>query len=139
MKKITWVTLLIVACLVVFVNCNNARSKKNKNKNVREGYVLAQKYCKSCHQFPEPELLNKVTWSEYVLPKMSGLFGLRHFGMNKYIESGTPVLLKPEEWHKIVEYYITQSPTELGKANSQLVIKKGLDQFIVYKPPFGVR
>ncbi|MGZ8517985.1 MAG: FG-GAP repeat domain-containing protein, partial [Chitinophagaceae bacterium] len=91
------------------------------------------------HQFPEPELLNKVTWSNYVLPKMSGLFGLRHFGMNRYIESGDSVVLKPEVWHKIVEYYITQSPTELGKANSQLVIKKGLDQFIVYKPPFGVR
>lgn len=138
MKKITWVTLLIVACLAVLSNCKNAKSKQIKNKNAREGYVLAQVYCKTCHQFPEPELLNKITWSGYVLPKMSWLFGLRHFGMNRYIASGTPVLLKPEEWHKIVEYYITQSPTELGKANPQ-PIKKDLEQFIVYKPPFGVK
>jgi hypothetical protein len=137
MKKIAWVPVLIAVCLGVFANCKNAKSKKISNKNAREGYVLAQVYCKTCHQFPEPELLNKVTWSDYVLPKMSGLFGLRHFGMNKYIESGSPVLLKPEEWNKIVEYYITQSPAEPEKATLE-AIKKDLEQFTVYKPTFGV-
>lgn len=137
MKKIAWLPILIIASLAGLSNCKNDRSKKNTNKNAREGYVLAQVYCKSCHQFPEPELLNKITWSNYVLPKMSELLGFRHFGMNKYIENGNPALLKLEEWDKIVQYYITQSPGESEKAKPQ-ALKKELDQFDVHGLSFSV-
>src|SRR5262245_33010760 len=40
------------------------------------GRELAQKYCASCHLFPEPNLLDKTTWKNGALPLMRSRLGI---------------------------------------------------------------
>jgi hypothetical protein len=37
---------------------------------------LAKKHCATCHQYPEPTLLDKRTWREQVFPEMAFRMGL---------------------------------------------------------------
>ena len=88
------------------------------------GKQLAQKYCQSCHLFPEPTLLDKKTWVSSVLPNMRLRLGLKIDGKNPYADLAaedekimrqlgvypeTP-MLSTEEWTKIVNYYETEAP-----------------------------
>lgn len=125
-------------CLAWFSNCNNNGPGQFTDKDIREGYQLSQMYCKSCHQFPEPDLLNKATWANYVLPKMGELNGFRYLGLNHYVENGKAGLMKLEQWNKIVQYYITQSP-EKPSTREAKAIKFGLKQFNVTMPSFSVK
>lgn len=40
-----------------------------------EGQKLAEKHCASCHLYPEPGLLDKITWTSSVIPEMAFLMG----------------------------------------------------------------
>ncbi len=138
MKKIVWLPFFMAVCLAGLYNCNSGEEKKSEDKSIKEGYILSQTYCKSCHQFPDPALLNKITWSNYVLPKMAELVGFRHLGLNKYVENGNSTALKLEEWSKIVQYYITQSPAKTEKGTAQ-TIERALKQFALQVPSFGIK
>ncbi|RAJ95892.1 VCBS repeat protein [Larkinella arboricola] len=87
---------------------------------------LAQRYCGTCHLFPEPELLDKKTWVTGVLPNMAMRLGLRLPGqdtlkplppeeekavseLHVYPETA---LLSMDEWNRIVAYYESQAPAE---------------------------
>ena len=115
--------------------CNN-RSPKFSDKNIEAGFQLAQSYCKSCHQFPEPALLDKITWANHVLPKMGKLAGFRYKGLNKYTADENATF-KLEEWNKITQYYISQSPAELPAAKPK-TIEMGLKQFLTQKPAYSI-
>src|SRR3954462_3588527 len=45
-------------------------------QRANSGETLARIYCASCHLFPEPDLLDKKTWNEQALPRMSIRLGL---------------------------------------------------------------
>lgn len=62
--------LLIFAGLLAIFAC-----QKNE-KVTASGEALAKIYCVSCHQYPEPALLDKATWRDYVLPRMGYLMGI---------------------------------------------------------------
>ncbi len=67
--KIRFALLTFVALLAIFA-CE-------KNKEVAtSGEALSKIYCVSCHQYPEPGLLDKATWRDYVLPRMGYLMGI---------------------------------------------------------------
>lgn len=141
MKKIFCVPGFPAACIsfaVWLYSCNDNDQKKFADKNTREGFILSQKYCKICHQLPDPLLLNKATWVNFVLPKMGELCGFRYLGQNHYVENGSTEIMKLEQWNKIVRYYTTLSPGEpvKGEPNS---IKMGLRQFNIQSPSFAVR
>ena len=137
MNKVFRISLVLAACIAWLFSCNNNGNKKFTDKNIEQGYLLSQTQCKSCHQFPEPVLLNKATWANHVLPKMGELVGFRYLGLNHYVENGKPSLLKLEQWNDIVKYYTTQSPDEplKGEENN---IKMELRQFKMQLPFFGV-
>lgn len=40
------------------------------------GEALAKTYCATCHAYPAPELLDKKTWRDYVLPRMGYFYGI---------------------------------------------------------------
>ncbi len=88
------------------------------------GEQLANIYCKICHQFPKPELLDKNTWVNLVLPDMALRLGIKKPGVDPY--KGIPeeeihiirplgvypekAVLSNEQWNKIVEYYKEEAP-----------------------------
>ena len=137
MKKVYFFTVAIVIYLFGLLGCD-FKSTRFSDKNVKEGYYLAQKYCQSCHQFPKPDLLNKVTWAYHVLPKMGELVGFRYLGLNQYLENGNARGIDMQQWSKIVQYYTTESPEELLKGKEK-IIEIALPQFKVEVPAFRIQ
>lgn len=79
-----------------------------------------------CHQFPEPELLDKNTWITSVLPNMGLRMGIKIPGVDAF--AGTPKedldlvkslgiypdrpIISEAQWNKIIEYYKAEAPSE---------------------------
>ncbi len=86
-----------------------------------EGEKLAQTYCASCHLFPEPNLLDKTTWKNNILPVMAQQLGLQIVNGEAYpdIQKGADgkfesvASITPEEWTKIVAFYDKNAPEKL--------------------------
>jgi hypothetical protein len=114
------------------------------------GEELARIHCASCHLFPEPELLDKKSWDQYILPRMGYMLG--HLPADSvpkgYIEESAkkiafrnPMLFRQEsplndsDWEKIRAFYIENAPAEAIRAEVRPV-KKELPQFVVQKPDF---
>jgi len=84
---------------------------------LKEGSLLARRYCASCHAFPGPALLDKTTWEKDVLPAMGARLGIQRLHGSYYRE---PVLtdtpgavanrIALEDWDRIVAYYTTLAP-----------------------------
>jgi hypothetical protein len=83
-----------------------------------EGEKLARTYCALCHAFPEPQLLDKKTWQEGVLPQMAQRLGVstkssfNEAFRNPYLMV-LPNAVSEEEWEKIVRYYRELAPDTL--------------------------
>jgi len=83
---------------------------------------LAKTYCASCHLFPDPELLDKATWEQQVLPQMKFRMGLDYFPLrdfhqydHKAILTALPkqAMVTQEEWEQIKNYYLAHAPDSL--------------------------
>ncbi len=117
------------------VACNGNREQKE----IREGKMLAEKHCSGCHQFPQPELLDKKTWLNHVLPKMGGLLAFRHFEGATYLENDNmPPVMKPQEWKQIIRYYLTSSPDSLRSENAYISIDTSFTIFKYQASPFRI-
>ena len=112
------------------------------------GKILAQTYCVSCHILPEPQLLPKGIWEKGVMPnmalrlglgnRMGYLMGLNSEEMMAVLEAGSypenPVLA-PEDFKKIVDYYVENAPEKsLQQAKKELPVV-GLKDFEVKVVP----
>lgn len=99
--------------------------------SIVRGKTLASRHCSSCHLLPAPDLLDKTTWKESVLPNMAARLGLRYRGydpfegvepsevaeikaLNIYPEQA---LLSEADWQSIVHYYEQMAPAELPAQN----------------------
>lgn len=106
--------LLIIPLLCVALSgCQN---------NIRQEEKLARTHCSTCHQFPEPALLDKKTWTKKVLPEMAFRMGIdlsQLFTLSQddypYVSKTLPQnpLVKPEEWEAIVRYFEREAPDTL--------------------------
>lgn len=124
--------LVVMAQFLFFygVGCAHDATKE-------EGYKLAETHCQSCHRLPGPELLDKKTWVNYVMPKMGSLMGFRYLGSNAYVEDGrNPELMSLADWKKIIGYYINNAPGSLKEAADKEKIQVGLAGFEVTVPAF---
>lgn len=98
--------------------------------------MLAEKHCQSCHQFPEPQLLDKKTWFRYVLPKMGAFAGFRHFEGATYFDEAQTTM-PSADWNRIVRYYVTQAPDTLLRKQAQPPLKiLTLKNFSIIRPAF---
>ncbi|MFN8343589.1 MAG: VCBS repeat-containing protein [Spirosomataceae bacterium] len=108
-----------------------------------EEETLAQSYCGGCHQMPTPDLLDKKTWKESVLPKMAERLGVVPQGLGFYqdlspdeivafaqanIFPETPVVTQ-EQWDKIVRYYVQNAPDRLPDSSQNYPIAGTLTRF----------
>ncbi|XOV94807.1 MAG: FG-GAP repeat domain-containing protein [Bacteroidota bacterium] len=149
MKRLLFLQLVLT---LLFWQCqtDNASQKESsssesiiKKPETSIGGQLAMKYCSSCHLFPTPDLLDKVTWTESVLPNMAARLGLR---LNDYdpfeeIDLEEEVFLKkfnvyPEqavinesEWNEIQAFYQTMAPEKLEEVDHSNALSNG-------PPPF---
>lgn len=108
---------------LLFIN-----SCQQKDTSQQSGEELAKVYCASCHLFPEPELLDKTTWTQSVLPVMAEQLGFMVNGgmvypdirqeKNKdssYFVNKSAISI--EDWEKIVAYYTEKAPEKMLPQN----------------------
>lgn len=109
------------------------------------GEVLAQRICSGCHQFPAPDLLDRRTWEEQILPRMETRLGVTP---PDYSSSPEGELLRsleiyPKEplipradWEAIVAYYLGAAPEKPLPQGSRPEIRVGLPLFRFEAPRF---
>lgn len=107
--------------LVLHFVFNNKTPEEQFLSSAREGKILAEKYCKSCHALPDPSLLSKDVWITGALPTMGPLFGINSFKGLEYLRmkdvdpSVFPKkpILDSLQWQKISDYYYSAAPANL--------------------------
>src|SRR5690242_7910137 len=103
MKKIFILILFCFILSVFFSQCHTST----------RGEQLAKQHCQSCHMLPEPTMLDKQTWVNYVLPKMGTLLGFTHFDGGGYVEGGRVETMPLTDWEQIVRFYLENAPDTL--------------------------
>lgn len=122
MKSIVPAVVYIIA-LPFFWGCGQ------QNTGEQTGEQLAKTHCASCHIFPEPALLDKLTWQTKVLPAMGKNFGIEFLNGAFYpvishgAQGQASVGIAFNDWVKIVDYYKANAPKELPAQNRPPVTK----------------
>lgn len=104
------------------------------------GEKLAKNWCSSCHSFPEPQLLDKKTWIDKVLPDMGARLGFKTFRDGSYrpnskVPDGvyaTEPLMEMAEWEQIKSWYEDHAPEQLALPDWQN--RTRLEQFGIEMP-----
>ena len=109
------------------------------------GEKLARTVCVSCHLFPEPELLDRVTWAMMVLPQMETWLGLAEFDaaahpggdrvMAAKIFPESPVM-SAAEWRAVCSYYLEAAPARFMPPTDRPKLETNLKQFKVVKSKY---
>lgn len=106
---------------------------------------LVQVVCGTCHLFPTPELLDRTTWTNYVLPRMKIRCGLAPEEIERHPESKllkasgvfpTVRLVSESDWVGIVAYYATNAPAKAISQAGHEKIEMGLPLFTPEAPRF---
>lgn len=105
--------------MVATVCCQSGNDTALNDPQIKEGKQLAQQYCGSCHLVPAPELLDKVTWVQHVLPAMAPNLGLESYPGGQYY-AGPKAALSFNNWQKLIAYYQTLAPETLQPAQKPL-------------------
>lgn len=133
--------LVLAAALIggVWLMQRGFRSEKEKQS---EGRTMAQQVCGSCHIFPEPELADRFTWSNNILPRMSYWLGYdtvdwtNEPGGAEVLASGklppAPVV-SAENLKLIHNYYFSSAPENAKPQEPKPALKAGLKHFRVRK------
>ena len=87
----------------------------------RQGERLARTYCAACHMFPDPQLLDKATWQNGVLPAMAPRLGIPARSLTEEMSRSPQMVVLTRgvsraDWDKIVAYYVARAPAALADA-----------------------
>ena len=132
MKKECFFFFTVLTLAIQLFSCNSIVSS---DKNIKEGFELSKKYCSSCHQFPEPSLLDKNTWEKYVLPRMAPYVGFELFA-GAYIAGDSGIGLNLQQWNNMYRYYVYEAPEdplEKNRENKSIAKETPLFTEIPYK------
>lgn len=146
-------TLIILFGVAVFYFLNNSDARPGNplntgtaktavNKAIADGKALSAVYCKSCHMYPDPALINKAKWKN-VFPQMGLRMGIKwHRGENyakSIIGSDLVVPVKPVlneiQWQHIIDFYLASAPDKLPGQNREFPIVRQLPFFSIAASP----
>src|SRR5690348_14034845 len=87
MKKLSSFIIVVYSIAFLF-SCNqfqkNSTHQQTANSSIVEGKKLAATYCATCHQLPNPSLLNAASWEKGVLPETGPRLGIFYYGYERY-------------------------------------------------------
>jgi hypothetical protein len=103
---------------------HNADGVPVADSSIRKGKELAAHYCVSCHQLPDPGLLDKASWQKGVLPGMGprlGIFGFKGIRYPSYANDPnvgrgfypSAPLMAGWQWQEIIDYYSGVAPDSI--------------------------
>ncbi|HWB91323.1 MAG TPA: VCBS repeat-containing protein [Puia sp.] len=129
---------------ILFFSCkpaaHNAGGQPIADSAIRSGKALAEVYCQSCHQLPDPALLDKTTWEHGVLPAMGPRLGIFKFGLTHYPSSIRDTAIGPGfypsrpvladwQWEDIMDYYSGLAPDSMPPQPEHRAIDTTLSLF----------
>ncbi len=134
---LTTILFAFAAGICVFsVNCN---APDKPAVIVTDGKSLSQTYCKSCHQYPDAQLLDQETWAKHVLPAMAPRLGIKVYADDQYVyDPSAKSAISYEDWLKIVDYYKKAAPEKLSPAKVPVGPLKDWGEFSLIKPAHDV-
>jgi hypothetical protein len=113
---------------------------------IEEGRKLAQQVCAACHMFPEPELADRFTWANGILPRMSYWLGYdtvswtNEPGGEQVLAFGkvpSSPLVDLAGLKLIHNYYLSSAPLKPLPQESKPELKTELRHFRVRKSSYG--
>ncbi|MGB3618408.1 MAG: hypothetical protein WBA12_09825, partial [Catalinimonas sp.] len=122
-------SLLPLLCAALYA-CTSTPPPEKPTDELLTGEALAAAYCQSCHLLPDPTLLDKATWEEYMLPRMGYMMGIYpHDSVRlNLIEAGPggerveaanifpkDPWITAEQWQRIRTYYLDAAPDSLRR------------------------
>lgn len=134
-QKITNCLLVFLpVTMLIFYSCckQPATAAEQAEIDVADGKTLSQKYCKSCHQYLDPALIDKTTWEKSVLPAMAKQLGLEEYMGQTYAVKTSRISIS--DWAKIVSYYKTLAPLKLKLPSPDKKTKTDWAIFSLKKP-----
>lgn len=122
MKLLRIISFFAFFSLLFIISCNQ------KTNTSQSGEELAKVHCASCHLFPEPNLLDKSSWKNNVLPDMALQLGFQINGDMIYPDIQqekrgdstywvSKSALSIDDWNKIVAYYTEKAPEKMAPQN----------------------
>jgi hypothetical protein len=102
------IVFVFAGCLAVLMSCHRSPSPQD---DVADGKELAKKYCVSCHQLPDPALIDSASWVRGVLPAMAKRLGVQSYVGEYYTDKNSAI--SAVDWQKIVSYYKSTAPRDL--------------------------
>ena len=127
--------LLLFFLSILLYSC-----EKEKYKSEKKDKAIVSAHCASCHQLPDPGLLDKKTWARFILPRMGAFLGIKSFKGIKYDEQKsfensfifpeTP-LISNQEWSAILRYFNTLAPEKMPSQEKKHPIKISSERFEV--------
>jgi len=138
MKRNTWLLILASVAVALWILIPNLPGEKKK----ADGATLSRKYCVSCHEYPDPSLLQRDIWVNGVLPEMGLRLGigdkntlLNRMPLKQFahlaklgIYPDTP-LIPIQDWLSIFAYYRDHSPVERPAQPKKDPVNHGGDLF----------
>jgi len=143
MKQRHILRTLVIALFVLLTTGFSLFPPSNEFHLPATGEALAKQYCTNCHVFPDPNLLDRSTWKEKVLPNMGWRLGIRKGNADPFADMEedeavlvrelkvfpTTPLLSEENWNKIVEYYLQKAPNNPLPQDDHPIAKNNLSRF----------
>ncbi|WP_342088661.1 FG-GAP repeat domain-containing protein [Dyadobacter sp. OTU695] len=138
MKLSKWLSglpigIFVAAACIQACGTTGQSGEKELTGELAEGRDAAQKYCSTCHLPVAPELLDKDTWKNRVLPVMAQYFGIEVWQRNQYFaneNSAMPIT----DWMKIVAYYDSLAPAQLSAARPPVPVREEWAGFSLKTP-----
>jgi hypothetical protein len=126
--------IVFVFLITIFAlnSCRENGAINTVENDVADGKQLATKYCISCHQLPDPSLIDRQSWVSGVLPAMAKRLNIKNY-MGQYF-SDRQSALNIVEWQKIVAYYKNTSPVNLTIPRPGVSAVKDWAVFSLLKP-----
>lgn len=140
-------SLIYTTCFL----CCNPLQQDGNNPNIQQvslGKKLAKAHCVSCHQYPEPALLDKASWENHILPRMGFMLGVlpEDSRFSGFIEEEARALafqnprlfrreasLSKKEWEAIRAFYLKEAPNQLT-APPHTEVNSFLPHFKIHRP-----
>src|SRR3954469_6385489 len=78
--KPSYRNVIFICIIISLFSCNNfqrnSSHQQTSNSSIAAGKQLATTYCASCHQLPDPSMLDVKSWENGVLPQMGPRLGI---------------------------------------------------------------
>jgi hypothetical protein len=149
-------SFILIGLFVITIACKRKANKESlsgtdKNETVAlSGEALAKIHCANCHAFPDPQLLDKITWRNGVLPQMGYRMGIyQDTTRQSLIENGPGRILveksgifpqnpmmKEGQWELIKAYYVSHAPNSLTIPDTD--VQMGIQGLEIEIPEFHI-